>query len=129
MYRGDTLIIDAQVVAPPAFSPVCTPPSPQNITGWFVWVTLKYLVDNPDNQAVAQVTTLPSSTPAGGIINFVNPLAGMLEAQIPPLATRGFPDTVTTLRYDVQVKRPDGLIFTVEEGIVDVWPDITQAIT
>jgi len=129
MFRGDTFVFDVQVLRVPPGSPRGTQPLPVNITGWYMWWTLKSHYGDPDNQAIAQSTSTPSSTPAGGGITFTLPLVGKAEITMASLATRQFPDGNTKLVYDVQVRDPSGNIFTVERGILVVSPDVTQAIS
>jgi hypothetical protein len=128
MVRGDTFVFDVQVLRVPPGSPPRTPPVPVNITGWFMWWTLKYHFADTDQQAVGQSTSTPTSTPAGGGIVFTLATAGKAEITMGPLATRVFPDGPVRLVYDVQVKDPSGNPFTVERGILIVSPDVTRAI-
>lgn len=123
--RGDTIIFPFQVVTvgPGGGS------SAVNITGWGFWCTVKRNIHDPDRLAVAQIT-LTTSYPAGGTITIVNEFAGQGQGQvsIPAIATRGFPDGVVRLVYDIQGQDTLGNIFTVESGTIDVDPDVTQAI-
>jgi hypothetical protein len=130
MSRGDSFVFDVQVLRPPPGAPNA-PPIPVNITGWRMWFTAKYQVNDPDNTAVAQVTSDPTSVPAGGGIVFTQPLQGSAEITMPPLATYTFPDGPVVLVYDVQVKTNDSTprIFTVESGTLTVNPDVTRAIS
>lgn len=124
MTRGDSLIFDVNVVKASAGGGT----SPQDITGWFLWCTLKRTYSDPDQLAVAQVTTAPSSVPAGGSLVIVLAVAGQARVSIPPIATRGFPDGPTTIVYDVQGRDPAGNIYTIEPGDIVVSPDVTNSI-
>lgn len=122
MRRGDTFVFDVQVFAPPPqFSPPGAQGGPLNITGYSMWFTAKYHTADPDQQAVTQQTV------TGGGIVFTNALQGMAEITVPALATFGFPDGVTKLVYDVQIKDLQGRISTVEVGTLSVYPDVTNA--
>jgi hypothetical protein len=89
---------------------------------------VKRTVSDPDQLAVAAVTTTPTSIPLGGGITWVARTAGQALVTVPALATRSFPDGRVRLEYDVQGKDPSGNIFTVEDGAVIVRPDVTNAI-
>lgn len=136
MFRGDTLQFGVVVYAPTQFPSSqlgyctrCCEAPPQNLSGWFVWCTLKKYLPNPDLLAVAQVTSQPASFPLGGGILVAAPLLGQAHVTIPPAATQGFPDSDVLLEYDVQTQDPSGNIFTVERGTVVVEPDVTNATT
>lgn len=131
MKRGDTLVFDVQVFQAELFGqPDGTPTPPQNISGWFMWATFKRHYADPDNQAVCQVTSTPTSQPpdpTGGIV-FIDAVNGKAEVTMPAIATVGFPDGPETLLYSVKVKDPTGRDFTVETGTVTVDPSATNAI-
>jgi len=124
MRRGDSLIFPVQVVKTTPGGSM----APQDLTGWFLWCTIKRTVSDPDPLAVAQVTTAPSSVPAGGSLALLVATAGQAQVSIPPIATRGFPDGRVRLVYDVQGKDGAGNIFTVEVGEIEVEPDVTNSI-
>ena len=118
MFRGDSFIFDVQVFQ----NDGCTP---QNISGWTVWFTAKRYISDADSQAVVQLGT---ALPLTGIV-LTAPTNGEAEVTIPPFATSRFPDSPTTLVYDVQVKDPlTSRVFTVEIGRLIVRPDVTRAI-
>lgn len=131
--RGDSLVYDVQVMGPPpGFVYPGWTPTPQNITSWSFWFTVKWLnrdeePDAPDLNAVAQIT-LTTSQPVGGTITVINAAIGQIEVVVPPAATSGFPDEPTTVSYDIQAKDASGNIFTIEEGQILVTPDTTRAI-
>jgi hypothetical protein len=128
MSRGDTLLFTLQVLQPPPLPP-STPSDgiqlPTNITGYTMWFTVKYYVTQPDSQAVWQSGNV---LPLTGII-FTQPLSGIAQVTMPPIATRRFPDGPVALVYDVQIKDTAGNIFTVESGTITVNPDVTSAIS
>lgn len=128
--RGDTLTFGTQLKLPPIPQPDPEPvySQPFDVTFWFLWFTLKYYVQHPDNRAVIQITTAPSSKPAGGSIALTTPTIGLIQVTIPPIATRGFPDGIVELHYDIQGKDPGGSIHTLEIGFLLVEPDVTSAI-
>jgi|ERR1700722_10422018 len=132
--RGDTIVIDTQVLEPPvAGLPVQNPPTlvPANITGWFFWITIKYYYSDPDSLAVAQCNSTPASTPTGGGVTITNALNGQLEGIIPPAATLNFPDSIVECVYDIKAKTTDSIprFFTVETGTIVVRPNVTRADT
>lgn len=112
MFRGDSLVFGVQVIRDGI---------PQDISGWRMWCTVKYFVQDPDNRAVVQL----DSTTTG--IDFTDPPIGKAEIAMPASATLFFPDGVVSLVYDVQVKDLLGRIFTVESGTIAVSPDVTRA--
>jgi hypothetical protein len=124
-FRGDTFVLDTQVLRPPPGSLPGSPPVPTNITGWMVWFTVKRTFE-PDQFAVCQLTTTP--TGQGGIA-FTQPLIGWMEVTMNPIVTRGFPDGNVALPYDIQVRDLSGNLFTVEKGVIVVMPDVTEAIS
>ncbi len=124
-FRGDTFVLDVQILRPPAGSLPGSPPVPTNITGWMAWFTLKRTVVDPDRFAVCQLT--PTPTGQGGIA-FTQPLIGWLEVTMNSIVTRGFPDGNVVLPYDIQVRDLTGNQFTVEKGVLVVMPDVTAAI-
>ena len=122
--RGDTLFVDVQVHQRPTFNrPRPTPP--ENVTGYFFWLTVKRNLSDPDSAAIAQVTN-SSSTPAGGTFKLVSPPLGQVEFSVPPAATTGLAPFVARLFYDVQLQDFTGAIRTVEEGIWEVDGDVTE---
>lgn len=95
--------------------------TPVNITGWSIWVTIKKYPNDPDNQALAQLTI------TGGGVTLDQPLSGVGHSIMPPSATSGLPDGVVPAIYDVQAKDLLGNIYTVESGTLLVSPDVTRA--
>ena len=136
--RGDTLQFEVQVFLPvpsPGTAPAIVTPSyvPANITGWYMWATLKWQWPDVDTQAIAQVTSLPRSTPTGGSIVFTLPLQGIALVTFPAFATTlSFPDSEVEVVYDVQVQdttSPVPITTTVERGVITYAPDVTRSIT
>jgi hypothetical protein len=130
MSRGDTLLFQTQLKQAPLspFAQQCPIPLPFNLSGCFVWCTVKRGTQYPDNQAVMQMTSAPSSTPPGGLVSIITPAAGIVQVQGPPIATLGFPDAVQPLVYDIQVQDTSSRIQTLERGTIDVFPDTTLVI-
>lgn len=131
MKRGDSLVFTRQVVRDAITNVLSTvaigdpiPPGcvPQDITGYFFWFTAKFNTQDPDIRAVSQLTT------TGGGVTLPNPGYGYLMVNMPPVATRGFPDGPVDLFFDIQAKPPSGIISTVDDGSIRVTPDVTNAI-
>jgi hypothetical protein len=135
--RGDTLVFGVQVRKRPQltfdtqveYCARCPNGISVDLTGWFLWCTVKRTVSDPDQLAVAAVTTTPTSIPLGGGIAWVARTAGQALVTVPALATRAFPDGVVRLVYDVQGQDPSGNLFTFDEGDILVRPDVTNAIS
>jgi hypothetical protein len=121
MFRGDTLAFMVQVLQPDPgtghFFPV-----DMSATGWNVRCAVKYQAPDPDQQAVAFLTSAPS----GGIV-FNNAPLGLFTVTVPPTATQFFPDTTQRLIYDVRTTDPIGNVTTVERGHIVVLPNSTRA--
>jgi hypothetical protein len=135
--RGDTLVFGVQVrrLPQPTFDSQlvycarCPSGVAVDLTGWFLWCTVKRTVSDPDQLSTAQVTSMPTSFPAGGGITFPIRTAGQALVTVPALATRSFPDGTVRLVYDVQGQDPSsGGIFTFDDGDVIVRPDVTNTI-
>ena len=135
--RGDTLVFGVQVrrLPQPTFDSQlvycarCPSGVAVDLTGWFLWCTVKCTVSDPDQLSVAQVTSTPTSVPAGGGVTWALRTAGQATVTVPAIATRAFPDGLVRLVYDVQGQDPTGNLFTFEEGDVLVRPDVTNAIS
>ena len=123
LFRGDSFVFDFQVKRPPPLSPPGTPPIPVDLTGYFAWFALKRHMSDPDNQAVALLTSS-----IGGGVTFVDIPNGRGQAIVPAINTRAFPDGITRLFYALKVQDPNGLDFTAEIGVVDVAPTPVAAI-
>jgi hypothetical protein len=130
MFRGDSLIFPIAVTQIPAGAPPGSQPSPANIAGWTLTYTLKFHVQDPDNQAIFQTNSNVNMTtiPTLGGIQVTNTQQGLATVTQPPSATLTFPDSKYDVFYDVQAKDLLGNIFTVERGIISVWPDISRTI-
>jgi hypothetical protein len=124
MRRGDTYVFEIQIFAPPPFgSQPGVVGTPQDITGWFLWFTVKYNYADPDVAAVAQSTT------GNSLIVLTTPTAGLATVTMPAVNTSLFPDAPFKLLYDIQTKDTTSRISTVESGILIVSPDVTRALT
>jgi hypothetical protein len=134
--RGNVIILDAQVMAPPVLyvGDTLVPISamqaqqqgmtglvPVNVTGWNFFATLKYNLADVDSQAVSQVTTAN-----GGIIIAVA-ASGQIEARFPASATAGFADSPTSIYYDLLALDPSGNFWTLERGVYVVFPSVTRS--
>lgn len=126
MFRGDAFQFYVQfmkMIAPN------TPLVPLDITSYKIYFTMKRTTNDPDNQALAQVSSLPSSTPAGGSVTKTQPTAGWVLVTVPAPATALFPDGETRVPYDVKGIDPSGLPVTAEAGVLLVIPNVTRAST
>lgn len=119
MKRGDTLIFDVQVFKLPPYECV-----PEDITGWTFWFTAKEHFAVPDATASIRLGT---ALPLTGVA-LLSVGEGKVRITVPAFATSNFPDTPETLVYDVQGKDLLGNIRTVEDGTLEVRPDVTRAI-
>jgi hypothetical protein len=102
----------------------CEKPKPavQNITAWTqFWVTAKDNVVEPDNLATFQLTL-------GSGVTLTDAVNGQLLATVPPIKTYMLPDSVVDLIYDVKGKDAAANIWTVQYGILRIWPTPTRAI-
>ena len=113
MRRGDTPIWDLAVLDDDGL--------PFNLTGWTIRMTAKRSIDDPDAQAVFQLST------SDGTITITNAPGGLAEMQ--PLRTSTSTLTVdTNCVWDVQIARngsPDET-FTVENGVLSIARDVTR---
>lgn len=133
-FRGDTWRFFDQVFQDTATQELFTVPvaSPGlalplraqqfNLTGCHVWVTAKPEVSLQDNQATVRL----DNGSLGGVF-LTSAATGLFSSTAPPLAFAGLPDGPVRLKTDVQVKDVAGNIFTVEYGILVVYPDVTRA--
>lgn len=119
MFRGDTLAFTVQVNDP-------TTGAPRNLAGWKFYFTVKRFAADPDQNAVFQDNTASGS----GAVAIVAPAAlGQVAVSMPAAKTVLFPDTPTTLVYDVEGIDASGNVSTVEGGTIKVTPDVTRAVT
>jgi len=115
MFRGDTLTFELALTNPKTGAPL-------DITGAKIWFTAKNNYVDPDNQAVIALDTV-----SGGVA-ITDAVRGLARVDVPPLATRSFPDGPVKTVYDVQIKDAAGIVTTVESGTLKVWPDVSRAI-
>jgi hypothetical protein len=136
MLRGDSLyfldtiwqnLITYQLFTVPVTSPILSPPSnsvPFNLTGCEVWFTAKNNVPDPDLAAVIELNNMT----LGGI-TVTSAVAGAITCQGAPSLTFQLADSIVRLNVDIQVKDTTSRVSTVEVGHLDVYPDITRAIS
>lgn len=123
MYRGDALVFELQVLAPPTVIPgVDIPPQPAPITGWKFYFTVKLYLSDPDTLAVYQTTSN-----VGGTIQVLDVNNGIVQVTLPGAPTLGFPDSPVDCPYDVKAFDATGRPFTIEAGIITVVPNVTRA--
>lgn len=123
--RGDTLNFLSQVVLRSPAN-LLAPAGPQNISGWSFYFTAKFETPDPDAAAVCQITTTPSSIPAGGAITTVAPLQGFVAVSMPSTATLGFPDSDVNLEWDLRGIDTFNNTNTVDRGLIVVEPRATS---
>lgn len=121
MPRGDTLAFVVQVT-----NPLYEGDVPLDVTGWKFYFTVKRWVSEPDQYAVHQ----DSTTSGSGLVAIVTPATlGKVSVAMPAAKTILFPDTPTTLVYDVEGIDVAGNVRTVDSGTIKVSPDVTRAVT
>lgn len=114
MFRGDTLEIDSQFLKSGL---------PVNLTGYSVTFTVKYAVQDTDSTAIFQGTTFT------GDVTVTDVVMGKVKATMPAIKTILFPDTTTTVVYDLQAKEiSTSKITTFEFGTIDIYADVTNSI-
>jgi hypothetical protein len=120
LIRGDTLIVDFDLVDPLTSTPVDT-----SAVGVEVWFTLAETLPRLATSPVLAQATLTN----GGITNRDVPSSGHIRAMVAASITaNAIADSTARLYYDVQVKTADGRVFTFERGIYLVDPDVTRAV-
>lgn len=97
--------------------------SPQNVTGWIFWFTVKRFATDPDQNAIFQAR----SDDLSGAVTIDVAVTGQVTVRMPAFSTRLFPDTPTRVVWDVQSKNVVGEIATVDEGKIKITPDVTRA--
>lgn len=115
MWRGDDRTISIAVFESDGVTP-------QDITGWDLWVTGKTDIDDLDVAAVFQLEI-------GAGITVTDAAGGLATAQITNAMTQALPDATTTLYVDVQAKDAGGDIATLSAGTIRVYQDLTLAIS
>ncbi len=91
-----------------------------NLTGASLKLTAKKALSDADATAVFQLTTLPS----GGIV-ITDAAIGLVTPTFQPANTSGLSAGTWVLRWDLQVTKADGSIFTAYYGPLTVVPDVT----
>jgi hypothetical protein len=117
MVRGDTFVSTVQVLSN------CLP---LNITGYLIWFTVRaYIGDCPQHYLVeARSDDTPTS-----LITVIDALTGKIKVTMPASATNKLPSSVTTLRYDIQIKDTSNIVSTVQIGTITLSIDETLEIT
>lgn len=112
MIRGDTVNANLSVLDPVD--------DPFDLTGCDVWVTAKRRFTDPDEEAVFQKTI-------GDGVEVTNEVGGEVRIVISPDDTSSLEGITrdVNLVLDVQIRTPDGEVFTPILGIVVVTPDVT----
>lgn len=118
--RGDTIKLTTQILGANG--------APLDLTGAKVWWTMKRSFSDLDASAIAQVTTV-SSTPPGGGITVTNAAEGRIAIKCPAEATSELTAATHEFVYDIQVKDAVGDIATAETGEIKIEPDVTRATT
>ncbi len=122
MVRGDTLEFDIQIFRSDGVTPY-------DLTDATVWSTIKRQLSDADADAVSQVDSTGSSTPAGGEITITSAALGTVTVRHSALATTDFEAAAVEMFYDVQIKDSDARVFTVQRGTVLVDVDVTRRTT
>lgn len=116
MYRGDHQDITLAVFQADGATP-------QNITGWSLWMTGKLNVDDADAAA------LFTRTIANGGIVVTSATGGLATITILPADTSALVEKSTDVLIDVQGKSGTGRISTLKSGKLVVKADLTRATT
>lgn len=110
MNRGDTFTFTVTVTQAGA---------PFNLTGSSLRMTAKYQPTDPDGSAVF------SCTSPGGGITLTAPTQGIATVTVAPGKTSSLAGNRYDLFYDVQVTDASSNVYTVVQGILTVFPDIS----
>lgn len=94
-----------------------------DLTGAKIWFTAKHNVEDADSEAAIKLDSVTNPTQ----IFITDALHGKAEIVLVPTDTAGLAED-TVLRYDVQVLE-NGNTTTVENGLIEIIPDITRAIS
>lgn len=89
---------------------------PLNITGFKCYLTVKKKLSDPDSQAIITKDWTMHS----------NPLQGETFIKLLPQDTTKLPGKYY---YDVQLKKPDGDIQSIQYGICEIRADVTSRTT
>lgn len=93
-----------------------------NITGCSFYFTCKYDFEDPDSAKVFQKTV-------GSGITLTTPASGILAIKILPADTAVLPPHKTDLHYDLKMKDTNGNVYSVFDGTLEVWPDVTNSVS
>lgn len=106
--------------------------TPQDLSGCTVWVTSKAHHDDADEEALYQhyivINEAGTTTSAEGLaVGEGGVEAGILVQEITASESSAFP--TGTYHFDVQVKLPNGKIYTPLKGKDRVVQDVTRSMT
>lgn len=90
-----------------------------NVTGFSFWFTAKNNYEDADSAKIFQKTV-------GSGITLTTPASGIIEVKIAPTDTSSLPAHQTNLYYDLKMKDGSGNIYSVLDGVLEVWPDVTN---
>jgi len=90
-----------------------------NISGHQMWFTIKDSPTPPDSSAYIQMID-------GSGITYTNPVSGQFLVSLPATGTDILP-TDTTLQCDVQLRTPEGKVYTLLFDTMQVTPRVTHA--
>jgi hypothetical protein len=113
--RGDTVLLDLALTVNGVA---------EDLTGAVLFFTAKDEFTDADTVAPIR----KNSSGIGGI-TIVSATGGTAQVTISPGDTSGLSGTEVFLFYDVQLKRSNGQIYTVAEGTICVYPDVTISTT
>lgn len=109
MKRGDTVSLTVTVTQNG---------SPFNLTGCAMRMTAKWNYTDADGSAVF------TRTVGSGIV-LTTPLSGIATVTIAPANTSSLPAYTNNLFYDIQVTDTGSNVYTVQNGILTVDPDVS----
>jgi hypothetical protein len=115
--RGDTGDFDAYVLQ-------IDGRTPQNVTGYRFWSTVKRRLSDPD-PGLWQGFFTPPNDPNG--ISIQNAEQGLIRITIPAAVTEAW-DVPAALYWDLQAETEAGVIRTIDRGKMFVYEDVTRAL-
>lgn len=111
--RGDTAIFNVEAVD--------NTNNMINVTGANFWFTVKNAVTDLDDDIVFQKTL-------GNGITVTNYEKGWFRVTIAPADTSGLPTENVAMVYDLQLLDSSNNVWTLNEGVFMVTPDVTRAV-
>ncbi len=85
---------------------------PIDITGWTIYFTVKRDLDDTDDEALIKKDITAHTDPTNGVTKIH--------------LTSDDTDLIGNFYYDIQVKKSDGIILTVLEGMITFKKDVTH---